>query len=393
MKSRLSLFEFIFLTALLMSFIPISIDVVIPSLSLISKSLNIDNSKDAQLIISIVFLGLAIGQLLFGILSDSIGRKKAILIGLVFFIVGCIISFYSTTLVQMLLGRFLQGFGASASRILTVAMIRDKYTGNMMASVLSYTTMLFMAFPIIFMLIGQRLVTIWTWKILFIWLILLSLIAFSWLFLRQKETLLKEKSIVLSWRNINVSFKLIWSHQETKKYTFLLALTMSVLISFLSTIEQVLYDIYGVTENFIFYYSLVSLPLGIASLINAKLVNYFNIKQLVKVSFLMILIVTFIFTILQYLWFHDSSLIGFIGYLCLVLFCLGFLLANITSLAIEPLEKNIGMGSTFIGFLSTFIGLFLSILIGYMYNYSTYPILFSFFFLSIFGLYFNQKNK
>ena len=122
--------EFIILMALMTSVMALSIDTILPAMSNMAVDLNISEQHKVQYIISVLFLGFGIGQLLFGPLSDSIGRKKPIYLGGSVFALGCIISFFSTNLPFMLLGRFLQGFGASSYRTISIAVIRDKYNGG-----------------------------------------------------------------------------------------------------------------------------------------------------------------------------------------------------------------------------------------------------------------------
>ena len=93
--------EFVALMAMMMSLTALSIDAMLPALSQIGNDLGVTEPNDNQLIISILFLGLAIGQLFYGPLSDGIGRKKAVYIGLIFFFSGCIISIFSCIIFKL----------------------------------------------------------------------------------------------------------------------------------------------------------------------------------------------------------------------------------------------------------------------------------------------------
>ena len=85
-----------------------------------------------------LFLGLGFGQLLFGPLSDRIGRKPAIHAGLVLFMVGCLVSIFAPTFEVMIAGRVLQGVGVAGPRIVIIALVRDQYEGRMMARLMSF---------------------------------------------------------------------------------------------------------------------------------------------------------------------------------------------------------------------------------------------------------------
>jgi len=125
--------EFVALMAMMMSLTALSIDAMLPALTQIGEDLKVIDPNDNQLIISMLFLGLSFGQLFYGLLSDSIGRKPAVYIGLGFFASGCLVSVFAENLTVMLVGRWLQGLGLSGTRTISVAIIRDRFKGEKMA--------------------------------------------------------------------------------------------------------------------------------------------------------------------------------------------------------------------------------------------------------------------
>jgi len=129
---RLPFVEFIALMALTTSMVALTIDAMIPALPDIGKDLGVSDPNDPQLVISMVFLGMALGQLLFGPISDSMGRKPALYIGMVVFIIGCLMSIYASSFEMMIAGRIIQGIGTSGPRVIPMALIRDEYKGREM---------------------------------------------------------------------------------------------------------------------------------------------------------------------------------------------------------------------------------------------------------------------
>ena len=111
-----SQFEFIALMASLMSIVALAIDALLPALDYIGFSIGTTKSSDTQLLITMIFLGLGIGPLLFGPISDSLGRKPIVYMGFAVFIVASLICIYSESLYWMVIGRILQGVGLSAPR-------------------------------------------------------------------------------------------------------------------------------------------------------------------------------------------------------------------------------------------------------------------------------------
>ena len=105
--------EFVVLIALIISLVALSIDAMLPALPEIAADLQFEQAKDAQFVISMLFVGMGFGQIIFGPLSDSIGRKPAINLGFIVFIVGCLLSIFAQDFSDMMIGRFLQGLGAA----------------------------------------------------------------------------------------------------------------------------------------------------------------------------------------------------------------------------------------------------------------------------------------
>ena len=111
-----------------------------------------------------MFLGFAAGQIAAGPLSDSFGRKPVIYGGYVIFIAGCIMSMTATVFEVMLAGRVLQGLGAAAPRIVSLALVRDGYEGRAMARIMSIVMAIFILVPAIAPAIGEAVLLIADWR-------------------------------------------------------------------------------------------------------------------------------------------------------------------------------------------------------------------------------------
>ena len=156
--------EFVALMASLMSIVAVSIDALLPALPEIGNSLNVVNSNDNQLLVTMIFLGLGFGQLIFGPLSDSFGRKRTVFIGFILFIVATIICVTTESFEMMIFGRILQGIGLSSPRTMAISMVRDSYEGNYMAKVMSIIVMVFILVPVVAPSLGQFILNYYDWK-------------------------------------------------------------------------------------------------------------------------------------------------------------------------------------------------------------------------------------
>jgi MFS transporter, DHA1 family, multidrug resistance protein len=177
--------EFVALVAVTISLVALSIDAMLPALAQIAGELGARSENDRQAVISVLFLGLAAAQMIYGPISDSIGRKPAIYAGFGIFLVGCLISIAAINFPMMLVGRLLQGIGAAGPRVLAVAMVRDQYHGNAMASIMSTAMAVFILVPIIAPALGQFVLLFAGWQAIFGVLLLLAGITLVWHVLRQ----------------------------------------------------------------------------------------------------------------------------------------------------------------------------------------------------------------
>lgn len=151
-----------------MGLVALSIDVILPALGLIALEFGLGDDNRRQWLITALFIGLAFGQLLYGPLSDSLGRKPAIYIGLAWFALGSVLSVSATNFEWMLVGRLLQNFGAAGPRIVTVAMVRDRFQGAAMARIMSLIMSIFILVPIFAPALGQALLWVVPWRVLFL---------------------------------------------------------------------------------------------------------------------------------------------------------------------------------------------------------------------------------
>ena len=152
---QISKLEFIALMAFLMSIVALSIDALLPALDQIGLSIGIQDARDNQLLVTMIFLGLGFGQLIFGPLSDSFGRKPIIYIGFILFVLASILCVNAQSIEVMVIGRILQGIGLSAPRTISIAMVRDSFSGNYMAKIMSFIVVIFILVPVIAPAIGK----------------------------------------------------------------------------------------------------------------------------------------------------------------------------------------------------------------------------------------------
>lgn len=374
------------LLALMMSFVAFSIDAILPALGLIGQDLNILNPNDNQQIITSIFLGLAIGQLLYGPLSDSIGRKKTIFIGFAFFFVGSALCLMAKDMTLMYSGRVLQGFGLSANRIVCIALIRDVYKSDEMAKVMSFIMTIFIIVPTLAPSLGQAILYFSTWKMIFISLLVFTTIVTVWFALKQEETLTIEKRQKFSFKRTSKAVVEIFSNKQSFNYTIISGLIFAAFMTYLNMSQQIFQDLYGKTETFPYYFALIALSIGLASFLNGRMVEKYGMVKIVKTSLYAVITLSglFLFYIESY---GNPPFVIFMICLIPIMFSVGFLFGNLNSIAMEPLGHIAGTGASVIGSVSTFISVPISAYVGSLYQDSIQPLIASFLILGIFSIF------
>jgi DHA1 family bicyclomycin/chloramphenicol resistance-like MFS transporter len=375
--------EFVALVALLSSLTAFAIDAMLPALTTIGQDLGVAHDNDAQLIISTLFLGLASGQIFFGPLSDATGRKPLMYVGLGLFMLGSLVSMLAQDFSHMLIGRFLQGLGASAPRVLTIALVRDCYEGRAMARVMSFTMSIFILVPMIAPSLGQGILLLAGWRSIFSVFLVLAVIVASWFWLRMPETLPAAKRRPFTFRQFWLAFREVMTNRTSMTYTLTTGIVFGAFLGYLSSAQQILQIQYGLGERFPLYFAVLALAIGGASLLNAKLVMRYGMHWLSKWALLLFTLLSGAFWLVTYSTAGHPPLALLMVYFMLAFLALGMLFGNLNALAMEPLGHIAGIGASVIGSLSTLIAIPLGTFIGQAYDHTVLPLISGFFLLGL----------
>ena len=374
--------EFVLLIAFLMSLVALATNAMLPALPMIGRDLGALHPNDGQFIITSVFLGVGIGQIVFGPLSDRIGRKAAIHAGLALFMAGCVVSVFASTFDAMIAGRILQGIGVAAPRVVTMALVRDRYEGARMGRLMSMVLAVFILVPSVAPALGQVIIWLAGWRAIFTTFLVIAAIAFAWLAVRQPETLPPERRRAFSPSAIGRAVIEIVRIRAALGYTLATGFVFAPFVAYMSSAQQIFQQAYHTGALFPAYFAVLALATGGALLVNGRLVVRYGMRRLTAVAAGAVTLVSVVawagalaFEGLPPLWL-------FIAYLMSVFVCVGFMFGNLSALAMEPLGHVAGAGAAVVSSLSTLIALPLGILVGQRFDGTMYPFIGAF---AIFG--------
>jgi DHA1 family bicyclomycin/chloramphenicol resistance-like MFS transporter len=325
-------------------------------------------------VISALFLGLAVGMLIYGPISDSTGRKPPIYAGFALFVLGCLLSATATSFTVMLAGRFLQGLGAAGPRIVMIALVRDGYEGRAMARIMSLIMAVFILVPALAPAIGQGILLVAHWRAIFGVLLGLALISLVWFAFRQPETLVPGRRVPFSLLSIGRAIRETCTHRTAFGYTIAAGLVFGAFIGFLNSAQQIFQGQYGLGNLFPLYFAVLALSIGGASIVNARLVVRFGMRRLSGLALTALTGLSLAFFAVVWAVAGVPPLWALMIYLMLSFFCIGILFGNFNALAMDPLGHIAGVAASVIGSLTAFISLLLGMVIGLAYDGTVLPL-------------------
>lgn len=373
--TRMSRLEFIGLMAMLFATIAFSIDAMLPALPEIAAELSEKNAHRAPLILTSFVLGMGIGTFFAGPLSDAYGRRTVIFVAGILYAGSAAVAWFSTSLEVMLMARVAQGVGASGPRVAAMAVVRDLYSGREMAKIVSTVMMIFTLVPAFAPLIGAGIISLAGWRAIYLAFILFSLLTMLWMALRLPETLHPDNRRPIRFSLIKAAIKEMLSNRTVRLSIIAQALCMSMLFATLLMVQPVYEQIYDRADSFPYWFAIVALAAGSASMLNAMLVMRLGMQSIV-----IIMLATQVLLSGTMIVFDLGALpepYGFYAFLIWqisLFFQTGMLLGNLNAIAMEPLGHVAGMAASTIGSVATVAAAVIASPVGLAFNGTTLPL-------------------
>jgi DHA1 family bicyclomycin/chloramphenicol resistance-like MFS transporter len=369
--------EFVALMAALMASNALAIDSMLPALPAIGEALGVGEDNRRQLVITLYLLGFGIAQMLYGPLADRFGRKGLLVISLALYGVFGLLAGLASSFELLLGARFLQGVAAAATRVLVVAVVRDRYQGSAMARIMSITMIVFMIVPVLAPGFGQLVLAIGNWRHVFLVLGAYGAILAVWLVLRLPESLPVERRRPLSFAAVGGGVWETLSNRQSIGNTVAQTLLMGALFSFINSIQQIVFDVYGRPELIGIVFACIAGPMTLSSYANSRLVMKHGSRRLLLAALAG-------FTGIALLHLGVAATIGersiwtFVLLQAATMSLFGLIGANAGALAMEPLGHVAGTASSVQGTITTIGGALIGFAVGQQFNGTTLPFLIGF---------------
>lgn len=375
--------EFIALVAALMALTALGIDFLLPAFPGIAAEFGVDDANRLQLLVYVYMMGFAGMQLVYGPLSDVVGRRPVMIAGLLIFGLGCLASLFAPDFSTLIAARVLQGMGAAASRVLAISIVRDRFGGRDMARVMSFVMMVFIIVPVFAPALGGLVLLAGNWHMIFSAMLLFALAVLGWFAIRMPETLHPEHKMPFSAERIAKAARICLTSRVAVGYSTAMGLMMGCLMAYIGSSEQIFgSDVYALGPWFPLAFGLVALMMGVASFANSRLVGRLGMRRIAHAALIGYVAVAAVQTVSALLTDGHPPLLLFGILLGLNNFLFSLTLPNFNAMSMEPLGSIAGTASSLIGFYTTLMGALVGLAVGQAFDGSVTPLVLAFLVLS-----------
>ena len=339
-----------------MAMTALAIDIMLPAFADIREALGLaaDSSAVGQLVTAF-FLGLAVAQIPAGVLADRFGRKPVLRIGLLLYAAGAVGTLLAPSLGWMLMARFVWGLGAGGPRVVAIAIVRDRYSGDQMAQVMSMVMAMFLVVPVVAPSLGALLLLIGPWQLVFGFCAVAATAVNVWAG-RLPETLAAEHRRPLGLRPTVDGARAVLRSRQTVLLGIALTALMAAMTSFLAGIELIIDETFGLVDAFPFIFGALASAMGIASLVNGRFVEHvgmWNVLRVTTVSYVTIAAIVLGVAIAAD---GEPAPWLYLPLLSLLLANQSLVLPNLNSAAMQPVGAVAGTASAMLGAASIAVG-------------------------------------
>jgi len=340
---------------------PFSIDMYLPGFPAIARDLHTTAAK-VSLSLSGFFIGISVGQLLYGPLLDRFGRKKPLFIGLCVYIIASLGCSFTKSIDGLIMWRVVQAIGSCAATVASVAMVRDLFPVKDNAKVFSLLLLVVGVSPMIAPTVGGYVTAAFGWNAVFFILTGMGVAILAATVLWLPDSYKPDKSLSLKPRPILLNFLLVIKEPQFYTYSLTGAIAFAGLFAYVSGSPLVFMEVFHTDEK-VYGWIFAFLSVGFigTSQLNGPLLRRFKSEQVVNVALIAQAAIgmTFLAAALAGLLDLPTTLVFLFFFLC----CVGLVFPNAAALSLAPFTKNAGSASALMGALQMGMGTLISIAI------------------------------
>src|SRR5690242_20300154 len=263
------------------------------------------------------------------------------------------------------------GASAAVTRVLVIAMVRDLFEAEAMARVMSLVFMTFMLVPVLAPNIGQAILAVASWRVIFLVLAGYGLAMLTWSSWRLPETLHPEFRRSLKWREMTTAMAQTVSDPLSRGYTLAMTVSFSALVAYISSIQQIVFDAFHEGRFIGLVFASIAAPMALASYLNSRVVGHFGLRRVGHTAALAFMVVTAVHAAvalagLETLW-------SFILLQGLTMGCFAFTSSNLGTLAMENMAPIAGTASSVQGVVGTVGAALIGFVIGQQFDGTAVP--------------------
>ncbi len=376
--------EFIALVASLMAINALAIDIMLPAFPQIADHYNLADPNRVQYILLSYLIGFGSAQLFYGAISDRFGRRSPLMFGMALYVICAISGAFAPTFELLLLSRFVQGIGAAATRVIALSVVRDTHSGRAMASTMSLVMMVFMAIPALAPLMGQAMLYIQGWELIFHTMGAIGIVTIIWCIFRMPETLPEGERRILTGASVYQAFKMVLTNRTSLFYALGSGMFFGTLFAFLNVAQPIFDGIFGLNELFPVTFGSIAIIMALSSFLNSRLVYRHGQRRISHIALLVYAGFSTLLAVLAY-----SGHVSFwVFYLITagMMPMFGLIGANMNSIALEPLGEVAGTASSVLGFTQTVGGSLVGAAIGQAHDGTLLPMATGMVLVSLFSI-------
>lgn len=326
---------------------PMTIDTYLPALPTLARHLDASDTA-AQLTLSAMMLGLGLGQLVFGPISDAVGRRRPLLFGLVCHAVASVVCGIAPTIEVLMVGRLLQGLASAAVAVASAALVRDLFRGMLAAELLSRLALITGLAPILAPLVGSGLLTFTSWRGVFVVLALAAVLIGFFTRAGLAETLPPQRRIPATVAGTVAAYRQVLSDPLFLAVVLVASMSFTALFAYVSGSSFVMQGVFGLSPQvFGVVFASMSLGLSLCSQLNPRLVRTVGPVRALTVGLVIIAASAAVMLLLAQ--FRIGGLAGFLAPMFGVMMGLGFSLPNAPAVALHRHGEAAGTAAALLG--------------------------------------------